>query len=138
MNKTIYLIFFILISLLILKQKQDNFVNFCQPYNNANQHCPYRVKFKDGVSTYRPGPLTIDINKECKCDCDKKKVEAASLYDKDILNGTYLVQQNKNNIVSPKCKEVAEEEKKPEFIMFADKYPVKIKSKKNNTKICGK
>ena len=137
MNKTIYLVFFILISLLLLKN-QDNFVNFCQAYDDTNQHCPYRVKFKDGINTTRPSPLTIDINQECKCDCDKKKVEGVSMYNNDILNGTYLVQQHKSNIISPECKN-ENAENKPEFIKFAGKYPVKVKGKNNNNiKVCRK
>lgn len=135
MNKVFYLIIFLVISIYFIKSQRDSFVDFCKQYNDHGQHCPYRVKFKDGINTSSYNTLwdmNMDTNKQC--NCDKQNKPMPSLYDKDILKGTY---GNNAKVVKPKCKPT---KKKPEFIMFADKYPVKIKnnSKMDNKFLCKK
>jgi hypothetical protein len=136
MNKVFYLIAFIVISIVLLKTQRDPFVDFCKSYDNHGQHCPYRVKFKNGIDTSSYNILSdmnMDINKQC--NCDKQNKEISPLYNQDILNGTYGVKNNVE-IVEPKCNQP---KKKTEFIMFADKYPVQVKSNsKMNNKINNK
>lgn len=119
MDKKIYLlIFMIIIMFLINKQNKDNFINidYCKEYDNKNQHCPYRVKYRPGIQQINT-PFEFDIQNDKQYNCNKKP---KPLYNQDLLE------------TKPKC------EKKQEFIMFAGKYPVAIKNNNNNSDICGK
>lgn len=108
--------------IVIDKNQKDTFINLCQSYNQNGVHCPHRVKYRNGQ---------VDIKKqlmiEQNCQKDKKIM---SLYNSNL---------SLNNDLTKNCAEVNQENNKKtqlEFIKFADKYPVAIKS--NNTNLCGK
>jgi hypothetical protein len=125
-NQIVYLIIFIVIVMIVIdKNQKDTFVNLCQSYNQNGVHCPHRVKYRNGQA---------NINKQFTMDkkCQKAK-KIMSLYNSNLSLTNGL-----NNNLTKNCAEVNQEKTKKqlEFIKFADKYPVAIKSK--NTNLCGK
>jgi hypothetical protein len=128
-NQIVYLIIFIVITMIVIdKNQKDTFINLCQSYNQNGLHCPHRVKYRNGQPTIEK-PFMMDQNYNCQ---NEKQI--ASLYNSDLLLTNGLTNGLTNNCADNNQEE--SKQKQLEFIKFADKYPVAIKSK--NTNLCGK
>lgn len=126
MNKNIYLVIFIIVILILInKSQRDQFTNFCESYEKNGEHCPYRIKYRDGIKKPISNDLTINnALSDWGCDCNKTS--------QTTPNPTSTSNDTSNeDVPMPSCTQ------KPDFLMFAGKYPVGIKTK-NNTNLCGK
>ena len=127
MKNNIYLLIFIITVLYIInnnKPKKEDYINlkydYCKEYEDNNQDCPYRIKYKSGIPQINQS-FKMNTNSVNQTNCKIKP-----LYDQNLLSEQQM-------IIKPQCAD----KKQVEFIKFAGKYPVAIKSN-NNINVCGK